>query len=330
MALVEVAPDTMTVVRIYRMMDLIKQCDERFRALMSTGEITVSGFYSPRGQEAISAATCANLADSDYLVTTYRGLHDQLAKGTPVRELWAEYLGRSTGTCKGKGGSMHVTHPSTGMMVTTGIVGGGLPIATGLAWASQLKADGRVTVCNFGDGASNIGAFHESLNLASLWKLPVVFICQNNQIAEHTLYAEGTSVARVSDRAGGYDMPGVTIDGNDPIAVWTTTAQAIERARAGDGPTLIEALTFRFHGHNFGDPAVEIPPEMLADAIAHDPHPRFRAWLIENGHATEGEVAALEAEVAAQIDEAVEFAVASSPPGLEELETDVFASGVFE
>jgi pyruvate dehydrogenase E1 component alpha subunit len=281
--------------------------------------------YSPRGQEAISAALAVNLLSGDYLLTIYRGLHDHLAKGVPLKELWAEYAGRVTGACKGKGGPMHVTHPASGVMVTTGIVGSGIPIANGFAWASLVAGDGRITVTNFGDGASNIGAFHEALNLASLWKLPVIFVCHNNGYAEHTSFANGTAVEHVSDRASSYSMPGVLVDGNDPIALWRTFRAAIDRARRGDGPTLVEAKTFRFEGHNFGDPGKYIPKEEMAEARTRDPMPRFRKWLIDHGVAAEKNLAAIEVELAAELDEAVEFAFSSPYPPPEELDVDVYS-----
>ena len=202
---------------IYRKALLIQLFDERMRSLISTGRMAAV-YYSPRGQEILAAAMGVNLEPTDYLVTTYRGVHDQLAKGMPLRQMVAEYAGKVTGACKGKGGAMHITYPKAGIMVTTGVVGSGLPIANGLALASQLKGDGRVTLCNFGDGASNIGAFHEALNMASLWKLPVIFLCQNNHFAECTRYADGTTVAHIADRAASYSMRGVTVDGNDPEA----------------------------------------------------------------------------------------------------------------
>ena len=196
---------------------LINVFDESMRGLLSSGRLAAV-YYSVRGQEVLAAAMGVNLRPTDYIVTTYRGIHDQLAKGMPLRELCAEYYGKATGTCKGKGGPMHITYPKAGIMVTTGVVGSGLPIANGLALASQLKKDGRVTVCTFGDGASNIGAFHESLNMASLWKLPVVFLCQNNGYGECTKYEKATAVANIAERAASYNMRGVTVDGNDAEA----------------------------------------------------------------------------------------------------------------
>ena len=165
---------------------------------ISAGRIATP-YYSPAGQEIIPSAISSLLADRDYVVTIYREIHDQIAKGVPLKQLWAEIAGKLTGTCKGKGGPMHITHPASGIMVTTGIVGSGMPIANGIALSSQIRGDGRITVCYFGDGAANIGAFHEALNMASLWKLPVIFVCQNNQYAEHTSFGLGTAAKRISD-----------------------------------------------------------------------------------------------------------------------------------
>lgn len=317
-------PSQKTMVDMYRRMSLIKQNDERFRAVIKSGKL-VMPYYSPRGQEVIPSALSVHLTNEDYLCTIYRGIHDMLAKGVPTRLLWAELAGRSTGTCKGKGGPMHVTHPASGVMVTTGIVGSSMPIANGLALAAQIRGEKRIAVATFGDGASNIGAFHESLNLASVWKLPVIFLCQNNQFAEHTTYAAGTSAVRISDRGIGYSMPAIHVDGNDPLAMWAAAGQAVERARNGDGPTLIEAMTFRFHGHVFGDADGYMDPKLKAAAIEKDPVPKYRAWLLEQAHATDKDLSEIDANIALEIDEAVEFALASSYPDLAELRKDVYA-----
>jgi len=317
------APDAATQIEIYRRMVLIKANDERSRKVIMTGRL-VMPYYSPRGQEVIPSAISVNLTDDDYICTIYRGSHDQLAKGLPLKDLWAEVAGRTSGTCKGKGGPMHVTYPAKGIMVTTGIVGSTIPIANGLAWGSQLKGDGRVTVASFGDGAANIGAFHESLNLAAVWKLPVIFVCQNNEWGEHTAY-EKTSNVRVADRAAAYGMPGERVDGNDPFAMYAAAHEAVRRARAGEGPTLIEAMTYRFFGHVFGDQDAYMDKARKAEAMANDPVPRFRQRLIDDGIANEDQLAAMEAEIEKQIDEAVEYALASDFPGIEELKRDVFA-----
>jgi TPP-dependent pyruvate/acetoin dehydrogenase alpha subunit len=315
--------DRSVLVDMYRRMALIQRSDERFRAVIKAGKI-VAPYYSPRGQECIPAAVSVNLSDQDYVCTIYRGIHDMLAKGVPSKLLWAEIAGKATGTCKGKGGPMHITHPASGVMVTTGIVGSSMPIANGLALAAQVRGEKRVAVAYFGDGASNIGAFHESLNLAAVWKLPVVFVCQNNGYGEHTRYELATSARRISDRAAAYQMPGVTVDGNDPLAVYKAARAAVIRAREGDGPTLIEAMTFRFHGHVFGDADAYMAPGEKEAAMARDPVPRYRAWLVEGGVA-DSELAALEAAIEREIDEAVAYALDSPLPDVAELRRDVFA-----
>ena len=318
--------DQAILVDIYRRMALIQRSDDRFRAVIKAGKI-VAPYYSPRGQEAIPAAVSVNLTNEDTICTIYRGIHDMLAKGVPSKLLWAEIAGKATGTCKGKGGPMHITHPESGVMVTTGIVGSSMPIANGLALAAQIRGQKHVSVAYFGDGASNIGAFHEALNMAAVWKLPVIFVCQNNGYGEHTRYELATSAKQISDRAAGYQMPGVTIDGNDPLAVYAAAREAVSRARAGEGPMLIEARTFRFHGHVFGDADAYMAPGEKEAAMARDPVPRFRSWLIEGGVA-ESELAALESAIDREIDEAVAFALESPLPDLSELQRDVLAEEV--
>ena len=317
-------PSRTTLIEMFRLMSLIKQNDERLLRVIKSGRLALT-YYSPRGQEAIPAAISVNLRPDDYVITIYRGIHDQLAKGVPTKLLWAEYAGRLTGTCKGKGGPMHITHPASGVMVTTGVVGSGLPIANGFGFASLLKKDGRVTVTNFGDGASNIGAFHEALNLASLWKLPVVFVCQNNGYAEHTRYDLGTACDSVATRASSYNMHGVSVDGNDPVAMYHAAHEAVTRARNGEGPTLLEARTFRFRGHLLGDDGAYIPAAEMNTAQTRDPVPNFRKWLIANGHAREADLSAIEAAIEREIDEAVQFALDSAYPDVAELYRDVYA-----
>lgn len=320
-------PDRATQIDIYRRMTLIAQNDEATRKSIKSGRL-VMPYYSPRGQEVIPSAISVNLNADDQICTIYRGIHDMLAKGVPLKDLWAEVAGRVTGTCKGKGGPMHITHPASGAILTTGIVGSSMPIANGLAWGHKLDGSRRVVIANFGDGASNIGAFHESLNLASVWKLPVIFVCQNNRFGEHTRYENATAVDQVSKRAISYDMPGVTVDGNDPFEMYAAAHAAITRARDGEGPTLIEAMTFRFHGHVFGDDDKYMTKEEKAAAIAADPVPAFRAKLIATGVATEEELAAIEAAIDAEIEAAIEHALASDMPSIEELTRDVYAEGI--
>ena len=320
-------PDRDTLVGMYRTVARIQACDERLRGLVGAGKIFIF-YYSPRGQEVIPAAVSACLGPDDYVVTTYRGIHDEIAKGAPLPELMAEILGRAGGTCKGKGGPMHISDPRSGVMVTTGVVGSGLPIANGLALASKLQRDGRVTVANFGDGAANIGAFHESLNLAAVWNLPVVFVCQNNQYGEFTPIGEAQKNERISDRAAGYGMPGVTVDGNDPWAMYPAAAEAVERARSGGGPTLIEANTYRLMGHFYGDQMPYMDQTEYAAAAAADPIPRFRSRLIDEQLATEAELAAIDASAGAEADAAIEFGFASPPPDPSDLFEDVYAEKV--
>jgi len=228
---------------------------------------------------------------------------------------------------------MHLTCPSKGMMVTTGIVGSSMPIATGLGWAAKLEGKGRVSVANFGDGAANIGAFHESLNMAALWKLPVLFICQNNQYAEHTAMKYSTLIDKYSIRAASYGMPGVTVNGNDPDEMYGAAKIAIERARAGEGPTLIEAITYRFNGHIVGEAAAGEPSHYMdtaqyAQALKNDPVPILRARLIAQGIASEAEIAAIEAGIEARLDAAMAAAYAAPYPDVAELKRDVFAEEI--
>ena len=317
-------PDAKVLRDIYRRMTRIKMHDERIIAAMMAGKMAMP-YYSARGQECIPAAISVHLTDDDYLSTIYRGGHDMLAKGVPAREYWAEIAGKATGTCKGKGGPMHITHPETGCMVTTGIVGASMPIACGMALASDIRGDRRITIANFGDGASNIGAFHESMNLAAVWQLPVIFVCQNNRFSEHTTMEKGTAVKQVAERGAAYNMPAVTVDGNDPLAVYHAAGEAIERARSGGGPTLIEAMTFRFNGHLVGDPSSYIPKDQMAAAKAADPYPRYRDWLLETGHAQQSELVDIDAEITREVDDAETFAMESAYPDPEELSRDVYA-----
>lgn len=317
-------PDREVQIDMFRRMTLISKNDEAARKAIRTGRL-IMPYYSPKGQEVIPAAISVNLNDDDQICTIYRGTHDMLAKGVPLKDLWAEMAGRVTGTCKGKGGPMHITHPASGAILTTGIVGSSMPIANGLAWAHKLDGSRRVAVANFGDGASNIGAFHESLNMASLWKLPVIFVCQNNRYCEHTAYDVVTAVDQISKRAVSYGMPGITVDGNDPFAMYAAAHEAVNRARDGEGPTLIEAMTFRFYGHVFGDDSHYIPKEEMSEAKANDPLVKYRARLLETGTATEDQLASIEADIAGQIEEAIKYALDSDLPSLDELVSDVYA-----
>jgi TPP-dependent pyruvate/acetoin dehydrogenase alpha subunit len=315
------------LLEVYKKTLKIKVVDESLRRLIMAGAIHPV-FHPPTGQEIVAAAMGACLEPTDYLVTIYRGLHDQVAKGMPVKLIVAEYFMKATGACKGKGGAMHLTHPASGVMVTTGVVGSSMPIANGLAWASQIKGNGRVAVACFGDGASNIGAFHESLNLAAVWKLPTIFLCQNNRYAECTTYEDATSSETVAERAAAYgpNMVGVTVNGNDAEEMWTAMRNAVDRARAGDGPTLLEANTFRFSGHYFGDTDPYIPKAEKEAEKAKDHIGRLRKQVLDSGAATEAELNAVEAEYVAEFEAAVEFAKASPDPDVGEVYKDIYGA----
>jgi 2-oxoisovalerate dehydrogenase E1 component len=301
--------DRELLIEMYETVARIRAFDDKAQQLIGSAQAFFV-HYPVRGHEIISAAVRAATESSDYMTATYRGLADEVAKGVPLRELWAEMLGRATGTSKGRGGPMHIADPEHGLMLCTGIVGGGIPIATGLALSSQLRDDGRVTICNFGDGASNIGAFHESLNLASVWSLPVVYVCQNNRYGEHTRFADTQRTAGVVDRAPAYAMKGIQVDGMDPVATFEAASEAVDHARRGDGPVLLECLTFRTLGHVLSDKNEYMDPDELATQKANDPVPRYRAWLIEKGHADQAALAAIDDRMRAEVDEAYEQALA--------------------
>ncbi len=310
-------------VAIYRTMVRIAECDQRIQQGLAAGDLQFQ-YYPAGGQEAIAATVAALLEPDDLAVTTYRVIHDIVAKGTPMREILAEMYGRATGTCKGKGGPMHLTAPDSGLMVTTGIVGAGTPIAAGLALAEAMKNTGRVTVCSFGDGAANIGAVHEALNIAALWSLPLVFVCQNNLYAEYTSFAESTASPSIAARAEGYGMPGAHCDGTDPVAIHEAAAAAVARARAGEGPTLLECVAPRLQGHAFGSETEHMDQAALETATRDAPLVTVRRRLLDEGLADEETLAAIEAEARAEVDDAQEFAVNSDAPDLEELHEDVF------
>jgi acetoin:2,6-dichlorophenolindophenol oxidoreductase subunit alpha len=320
-------PDSAALTDIYRRMLRIERNDDAIRATLRRGRLQMP-YYSARGQEVIPATISHLLEREDQICTIYRGIQDMVAKDMPLKPLWAEIAGRVDGSCKGKGGPMHLTCPEEGVMVTTGIVGSSMPIANGLAWAALLDGSQRVVVAYFGDGASNIGAFHESLNMASAWKLPVLFICANNGFAEHTRYDKGTSVERIATRAASYGMPGFTVDGNDADDMYAHVAVAIERARAGEGPTLLECMTFRFLGHVLGDDDFYMDKAEKAAAVAADPLPALRARLVAEGHASEERLAEIQAAIEAEVAEAQEFGLNSPLPSLDELRRDVFAEEI--
>ncbi|WP_198469924.1 pyruvate dehydrogenase (acetyl-transferring) E1 component subunit alpha [Acetomicrobium sp. S15 = DSM 107314] len=277
------------------------------------------------GEEATAVGTCAALESGDYITSTHRGHGHCIAKGADIKRMMAELLGKETGYCKGRGGSMHIVDVSTGNLGANGIVGAGIPIATGAALASKRRKDGKVTVCFFGDGAVNVGPFHESLNMASIWKLPVVYVCENNQYAMSTSVQKATAVRDIAVRGQSYDMPGVVVDGNDVIAVFETVSEAVNRARRGEGPTLVESKTYRFFGHSKSDPRVYRSREEEQMWMAKDPIPRFANLLKEKEIATEEELKSIDELVDKEMEEALEFALNSPLPKLEEIAKYVYA-----
>src|SRR5690349_12820314 len=226
----EVSPETQQ--RLFELMLLMKAADDRLSKGISSGEF-ICVYWPSRGQEAIAASYGVALRPDDQLVTTYRGLHDLLGKGVPLTEIYGEMMGRHVGASRGKGGTMHIARPDSGVMMTTGIVGSGLPVGVGLALAAKRKGLDRVTTVSFGDGATNTGSFHEAVNLAAVWELPIVFVCQNNQFGEMTPVEHTMKIETIATRAEGYGIPGVRVDGNDPVAVTQALSTAVERARAG-------------------------------------------------------------------------------------------------
>ena len=317
-------PSAATAVDVYRTMARIVAADQRICQGLAAGELQFQ-YYPAGGQEAIPAALAAVLRPDDHSVITYRCIHDIVAKGVPMREIMAEMYGRESGTSKGKGGPMHLSDPQSGLMVTTGIVGAGAPIANGLALAAQMKGTGRVTVCNFGDGAANIGAVHEAFNLAALWKLPVVFVCQNNLYAEYTSFADSTAISSIALRAEGYGMPGERVDGRDPHAVIEAATRAVDRARTGGGPTLLECVAHRLQGHSFGSDEAHMDAALLAEARVEAPIRTYRARLLAEGLADETTLVAIETAAHEEIDDAQAFAQSSQAAGPDELYADIFA-----
>ena len=302
----------------------IRRVEERLAEIFMQGKIP--GFiHVSIGQEAVAAGVCASLTARDSVLTTHRGHGHALAKGIDLKRFMAEIYGRQGGFCRGRSGSMHLADREMGLVGSNGIVGGGLPIAVGTAFASAYRGDGAVTVCFFGDGASNQGTFHESLNLAALWRLPVVFCCENNAWAQFTPQARYMNTESVSSRAQSYGMPGVTVDGLDVRQVRAAAAEAVARARRGDGPTLLECKVRRWQGHYVGDAQKYRPGDDVKEARALDPIQRLAGALIEERAMAPLALDELEARVKAEIDAAVAFAEACPPAADDDLLTDVYA-----
>ncbi|MGW4339765.1 thiamine pyrophosphate-dependent dehydrogenase E1 component subunit alpha [Rhodococcus koreensis] len=317
-------PSQDVLLRLYETMATITTAESETVGAVRAGRLNAA-VYPVRGLEAVCAAIGLALETTDYLVSTYRNLGDAIAKGTSVREIVAEAYGRSGGTSKGKGGPMHLADVRNGFMATTGIVGGGVPIAVGLALAAQLDAEEQVAVVTFGDGATSIGAFHEAMNMAALWDLPVVFVCQNNQWGEHTALAEYAANPVLAERARSYGMKAVQVDGFDPIATVHTVQSAVDHARSGAGPVFVEALTYRLGPHSAASDAGYMPKDQFDAALRRDPTPSFRRWLAEHGEVDESELDRIDAAVKQVVADAMEFAVNSPPPERDELYLDVFA-----
>ena len=277
------------------------------------------------GQEATAVGACMPLSDADCITSTHRGHGHCIAKGAELKPMFAEFLGREGGYCKGRGGSMHIAEPAKGNLGANGIVGGGLPIAVGAALSAKKRGTGAVALAFFGDGANNEGVFHEALNLASIWKLPVVFVCENNQYAMSMAMARATAVANVADRASAYAIPGVIVDGNDFAAVAEASFEAVERARAGEGPTLIEAKTYRTRGHSRSDRNRYRSREEIDEWKARDPIASFEYEIVALGIAAEARVAEIAAEVEKEMAEAAAEASASPWPAVADLARDVYS-----
>lgn len=277
------------------------------------------------GQEAVAVGVCSALRRDDYITSTHRGHGHCIAKGADVKRVMAEILGKRTGYCKGKGGSMHIADFSVGMLGATAVVGAGIPIAAGAGLSIKLRKTDQVVACFFGDGASNQGTFHEGINMAAIWSLPVIFVCENNLYAMGTRQSMVMRVESVAERASAYGIPGVVADGNDVLAVYDATLKAAERARKGEGPTLIECKTYRHRGHSRVDPAKYRPKEEVEAWLARDPIKRFREKLLELNVLTEVEIQQIDREVAAEIEEAVQYAMESPYPAPEEALEDVYA-----
>jgi pyruvate dehydrogenase E1 component alpha subunit len=279
------------------------------------------------GQEAVAAGVAAAMRDDDYTFATYRGHNHALSRGAPMGPLYAELFGRATGLMGGKGGSMHITDVDHHMMGSYAIVGAHLPIALGAAWSAQYRGSGQVAVCFFGDGTTNIGAFHEALNMAAVWKAPVVFVCENNLYMEYTPIGAVTAVEHpAADRASAYGLPSIVVDGNDVEAVHEVARTAIELARGGGGPSLIEAVTYRHGGHSRADPGKYRPDDEVEAWKARDPIPTFRSRLQADGVAP-AELDAIEAEAREAVAAAEAEARAAPEPDAAVLETQVWTDG---
>ena len=318
-----VSPDT--IERMYQTMCRIRRFEEYTMELFQSGLVKGTA-HSYIGEEAIAAGACANLRPDDYIGSYHRGHGHCIAKGADVSKMMAELMGRETGYCGGLGGSMHIANMKLNILGANGIVGAAMPLGTGAALAVKLRGSDQVVISFFGDGAANQGIFHESINLASVWKLPIVYICENNQYALSTSYKDSTSVPNIADRAPAYGIPGQTIDGNDPVEVYRVVGEAVRRARAGEGPSLIEALTWRWGQHsmraNLRDPRTKDEMDFW---IARDPIKLLEQRLQQDKTLPLSRMKAIQEGVHSELSQAVEFAKESAEPSVEAMRAAVYA-----
>jgi len=315
--------DTKKLIDMYKSMVRIRGFEERVCKEFASGNI--AGFvHLYTGEEAVAVGVCASLNVDDYITSTHRGHGHLIAKGGKLDRMMAELYGKRTGYNKGKGGSMHIADMEIGALGANGIVGAGIPIAAGAALAAQIRCTNQVAVCFLGDGASNTSRFHEGVNLAACWRLPVVYVIENNQYAQTTPTSAFCLLPNIADRASAYGIPGMTVDGNDVLAVYEAADRAIVRARDGNGPTLLECRTYRWHGHYEGDPCNYQPQEEIEEWKRKDPIPRFRERLLEMGVFAEKDAVEIDQEISEEIEEAVRFAEKSPYPSPEEMLDDVY------
>ena len=315
--------------RLYTVAKTIQVCDARIQKEVKSGTLKAAA-YPVEGLSGVCAGLALALNKDDYLVSTYRNLGDVIAKGVPLRPVIAEIAGRATGVAKGKGGAMHIADSSYGLMTTTGIVGSGLPIATGLALSSSLAGDDRITAVTFGDGATSIGAFHEAMNLAALWNLPILFVCQNNQWAEHTPTQDHMVITEIASKARGYGMQSATTDGFDPLATLEVLRQAVESIRNGGGPFFVEAVTYRLQGHTATADYSYMPKEDLEAARKTEPVGRLRGLLESSAVLGAERLEEIDSRILAEVEDAFAFAYESDYPDQLEAYTDVFSTKTME
>jgi pyruvate dehydrogenase E1 component alpha subunit len=318
--------DAPELLALYEQMSVIRRTEKAAHDLFMSG-LVKGTTHLAAGHEAVAVGASAALRQDDYVFATYRGHHHAIARGATPEECLAELMSKATGLCGGKGGSMHLTKAATGMLGSYAIVGSHLPMATGAAWSAQMRGTGQIAVAFFGDGATNIGAFHEALNLAAVWRLPVLFICENNFYMEYTPIGTVTSVPNpAADRAGAHGLPGIVIDGNDVAVVHDTVARAAEQARSGDGPTVIEAHTYRHFGHSRTDPATYRPAEEVERWLERDPLTVARARLESLGVGA-NDLRQADARAERAVSDAVDAAKNAPEADPDDAFTDVWADG---